>query len=172
MTSSRESRRTISSDPAQIYFEECAVVDDVVGASSTTSAAAGGTPAAASSCVVASDLDLDKSFRQLLPSESHLKKSAAHHRLLVDALMASMNMNSHDLSGGNGTGGGLADTTVSTSMTTMNRGGGGGGGGGGGFFEDDAFRKFTEELMLKYIREEETRARHHVCYRLFVCLFK
>lgn len=161
MTSTRETRRTISSDPAQIYFEECA---DDVGASSTTSAAAaGGTAASASSCVVASDLDLDKSFRQLLPSESHLKKSAAHHRLLVDALMASMNMNSHDLSGG-GTGGGagLADTTASTSMTTMNRGGG-----GGGFFEDDAFRKFTEELMLKYIREEETRARHHVCFLFF-----
>lgn len=120
-----ETRRTISSEPTQIYFEEC---DDGqnVGAGNGT----GG------------DLDLDKSFRQLLPSESHLKKST-NHRLIVDALMASMN--SHDLSG-------LAPDTTSRANAA------------GGFFEDDAFKKFTEDLILKYIREEETRARHHVRY--------
>lgn len=31
---------------------------------------------------------------------------------------------------------------------------------GGGFFEDDSFKKFTGELVIKYMREEETRSRH------------
>lgn len=80
--------------------------------------------------------ELEKSFRTLLPSESHLKKSRLEtrgdHSLLY---MNDMSQTSFSQ---------LEPSQPSVRLS----------------FEDDSFKKFTGEIVKKYMQEEEMRSKH------------
>jgi hypothetical protein len=84
---------------------------------------------------------MEKSFRQVLPSEMHYKKSkqdvckeANNHSLLNDiSQISSIYMPSEP----------------NNSTARLN-------------FENDSFRKFTGEIVKKYMQEEEMRSKHQV----------
>ena len=84
------------------------------------------------------DEELEKSFRQLLPSESHIKKTKQDHAksdvkdqsILMDLSHSSFYQNENN------------NNNVRLS------------------FEDDSFKKFTGEIVKKYMQEEEMRSKH------------
>ena len=82
------------------------------------------------------DDELEKSFRTLLPSESHLKKSRLEtrgdHSLLY---MNDMSQTSFSQ---------LEPSQPSVRLS----------------FEGDSFKKFTGEIVKKYMQEEEMRSKH------------
>jgi hypothetical protein len=83
------------------------------------------------------DEELEKSFRQLLPSESHIKKTKQDHAksdnkdqsILMDLSHSSFYQN---------------ENTNNVRLS----------------FEDDSFKKFTGEIVKKYMQEEEMRSKH------------
>lgn len=150
-----------SSDPAQIQY-----TDDVVSgleefAASTTTT----TTTPTKNGVSTNDLALDKSFRQLLlPSiEGHGKKSSSlQHRVVADALIASMNKELAAVAAADANeaintacSSGSSTSTAAATAAAI-----------GGFFEDDSFKKFMDELIHKFMREEETRNKHYVRSRI------
>lgn len=94
---------------------------------------------------------MEKSFRQVLPSEMHYKKSKQdvaketnnNHSLLNDiSQISSIYM----------------PTEPNSSTARLN-------------FENDSFRKFTGEIVKKYMQEEEMRSKHQVkAFRSLICL--
>ena len=84
------------------------------------------------------DNELEKSFRQLLPSESHLKKSKQDS--------ANLDMSSFLQ--------GPGDTSMPHIQTSFQQGN------ARLSFEDDSFKKFTGEIVKKYMQEEELRSKH------------
>jgi vacuolar-type H+-ATPase subunit B/Vma2 len=92
--------------------------------------------------------ELHRSFRQLLPSESHLKKSKQQKSKECKDQSFLFN----DLSIGS-----LSQFESQTLVAEMNpplppR----------LSFEDDSFKKFTDEIVKKYMQEEEIRSKHQV----------
>jgi hypothetical protein len=85
--------------------------------------------------------ELEKSFRQLLPSESHLKKSKQDTN--KDALDMSSFLVGPDTSMQQ------LQSHLQQSHQSNAR-----------FFEDDSFKKFTGEIVKKYMQEEELRSKH------------
>ena len=92
------------------------------------------------------DNELEKSFRQLLPSESHLKKSKQEAGKDLD-----MSSSSFVASAGH-------DTSMLIQQQLLQSGGGGHN--ARLSFEDDSFKKFTGEIVKKYMQEEEMRSKH------------
>ena len=85
--------------------------------------------------------ELEKSFRQLLPSESHLKRSKQETN--KDALDMSSFLAGPDTSMQQ------LQSHLQQSHQSNAR-----------FFEDDSFKKFTGEIVKKYMQEEELRSKH------------
>jgi len=85
------------------------------------------------------DEEMEKSFRQLLPSESHLKKSKMEsrgdHSLLYINDMSQTSFSQ------------LEQTQNNQPSVRIH-------------FEDDSFKKFTGEIVKKYMQEEEMRSKH------------
>jgi hypothetical protein len=89
------------------------------------------------------DEELEKSFRQLLPSESHIKKTKQDHAksdakdqsILMDLSHSSFYQNENNNNNNN-------NNNIRLS------------------FEDDSFKKFTGEIVKKYMQEEEMRSKH------------
>jgi hypothetical protein len=79
------------------------------------------------------DDEMEKSFRQLLPSESHLKKTKE--------TMERGEQSFYDLSQSSFS---QLDTIINSRLS----------------FEDDSFKKFNGEIVKKYMQEEEVRSRH------------
>ena len=154
-----------SSDPAQIQYTDDMISGLEEFAATTTTTASTTTPT--KNGVSTNDLALDKSFRQLLlPSiEGHGKKSSSlQHRVVADALIASMNKELAAVAAADANeainmacSSGSNTSTASASAAAAI----------GGFFEDDSFKKFMDELIHKFMREEETRNKHYVRFRTF-----
>jgi centrosomal protein CEP350 len=85
--------------------------------------------------------ELEKSFRQLLPSESHLKRSKQ------ETNKDSLDMSSF-LAG--------PDTSMQQLQSHLQQNHQS----NARFFEDDSFKKFTGEIVKKYMQEEELRSKH------------
>lgn len=82
--------------------------------------------------------ELEKSFRQLLPSESHIKKTKQESGGVGNQSILLNDMSSlfqHDFN------------TNQPSNVRLS-------------FEDDSFKKFTGEIVKKYMQEEELRSKH------------
>ena len=154
-----------SSDPAQNQY-----TDDMVSGleeffATTTTTASTTTPT--KNGVSTNDLALDKSFRQLLlPSiEGHGKKSSSlQHRVVADALIASMNKELAAVAAADAN---EAINTACSSGSSTSTASASAAAAIGGFFEDDSFKKFMDELIHKFMREEETRNKHYVRARIF-----
>lgn len=154
-----------SSDPAQIQY-----TDDVfsgleeLAASTTTT-----TTTPTKNGVATNDLALDKSFRQLLlPSiEGHGKKSSSlQHRVVADALIASMNKELAAVAAADANEAINTACSSGSSTSTASASAAAAAAAIGGFFEDDSFKKFMDELIHKFMREEETRNKHYVRSRI------
>lgn len=153
-----------SSDPAQIqYTDDVSGLEEFVATTTTT------TTTPTKNGMSTNDLTLDKSFRQLLlPSvEGHGKKSSSlQHRVVADALIASMNNElaavaaadaNEAISTACSSGSSISTASVSAAAAAA----------AAGFFEDDSFKKFMDELIHRFMRDEEARNKQYVRSRIF-----
>ncbi|CAF0778521.1 unnamed protein product [Brachionus calyciflorus] len=81
------------------------------------------------------ELEMEKSFRQVLPSEMHIKKSRQDNKEMKDQSLYDLSQSSFCSQ---------YDTHPSVRLS----------------FEDDSFKKFTGEIVKKYMQEEELRSKH------------
>lgn len=105
------------------------------------------------------DDELEKSFRQLLPSESHIKRTKQEQLKLEQSLLynsmfagTSMHAGGADLNPNSSLSQSFYENNLLMNplQSTTTR----------FSFEDDSFRKFTSEIVKKYMQEEELRAKH------------
>ncbi|RMZ93280.1 hypothetical protein BpHYR1_054627, partial [Brachionus plicatilis] len=80
------------------------------------------------------EIEMEKSFRQVLPSEMHIKKTRQEYKDLKD-------QSQYDLSQSS-----ISQYESHPSMRLS--------------FDEDSFKKFTGEIVKKYMHEEELRSKH------------